>query len=148
MKGYLGSLGVYAVAAGDALARPFVSDPERPARDWLKTATFGIGQKVDSEQSFYVNYVWRQSKELEQAYNTFNQLKKDGKAEEALAYFEANRDRIAAYKQLDRIRDRQAEIAKRIRLVENSPADADTKREKINALRAAQDRVARAVSVR
>ena len=145
LRGYFGWLGSFIVGAADTVARPATGQPEKPTPDYWKVATGNIVSDKDSGQSRYVTQMYEQAKELEQAYATHRMLLKHGKQEEAKEYAKDNADKLRLYGRVEGVRKNVAAINEQIRIIERSSKSADEKREKIDALKARQDKLARSL---
>lgn len=134
VKGYFGWLGTMALAATDAMARPFVDNPEKAAMQ-LKDA-FLLGNFVEnlpSDQSGYVTKFYNQAKIITEAYDSYNAKvtvgDKQGAAERKVEYASEIKmqPKVAAY-------ERQlSEINAAVRKIEASRSmDADEKRTRLS----------------
>ena len=146
IQGYFSWLGAFAVGGADMLVRPMTNEPTRPAADMFKLASGGMVAQVDSASSRYVSDVYEQAKVLEQAYGTWRSLIKQGKVAEAREYFADNKDQIARYRMVEKVKAGEAKFNEMIRMIERSGLDPDAKRERINLIRAQQDRMARVLA--
>ena len=143
LHGYFSWLGTFVVGATDMALRPLTGQPERPAADFWKVATQGIVQDANSPQSRYVSQMYKQAKEVEQAYSTWNMLRKQGRLEEADQFLTDNADTIQRYKQVEKVKERETKINERIRMIERSAMSADDKKAQISELQAMRDQTAR-----
>jgi hypothetical protein len=146
IQGYFSWLGAFAVGGADMLVRPLTNEPTRPAADMFKLASGGMVAQVDSASSRYVSNVYEQAKVLEQAYGTWRSLIKQNKLDEAREYFAENKDQIARYRMVEKVKSGEAKFNEMIRMIERSSLDPDAKRERINLIRAQQDRMARVLA--
>ena len=145
VRGYTGWLGTTIVASADALFRPLTNEPTRPQADYLKVVTQGIARQLPEPSSKYVSAVYDQAKILEQAYATHRQMIKEGKVEDAREFAKENREKLKRYKVVERVKQMQADINKRIREIERSEMSPEAKRYAIQKLREAQSRAAQLV---
>lgn len=93
--------------------------------------------------SRYVSQMYEQAKEIEQAYGTYRALVKQGHAAEAADFATENKDKIQKYKNIERIKQGEAKINERIKLIERSNIDPDQKRDLIRSLKSQKDLLAR-----
>ena len=146
LRGYFGWLGTFVVGAADAAVRPVTSEPTRPSGDMWKTATQNFVSTLPADQSRYVSHMYNQAAELEQAYGTYRALVKQGRREEAQEFFADNKDKIAKYRSVEKVKRSTSALNERIRIIERSNLDPGLKQLQISAIRAQQDRVARLVN--
>jgi hypothetical protein len=143
LRGYFGWLGSFVVGGADMAIRPLTSEPTRPTADYWKLATQGIASETEGASSYYVSALYDQAKVLEQAYGTWTNLIKQGKVDEAREFFESNKDQIARYKVVERVKQGEAKFNELIRMIERSNMDPDQKKTRIREIRAMQDKLAR-----
>ena len=143
LRGYFGWLGSFVVGGADMAIRPLTSEPTRPTADYWKLATQGIASETEGASSYYVSALYDQAKVLEQAYGTWTNLVKQGKVDEAREFFESNKDKIARYKVVERVKQGEAKFNELIRMIERSNMDPDQKKTRIREIRAMQDKLAR-----
>ena len=143
LRGYFGWLGAFVVGAGDVIARPATDQPTRAAPDYWKVATGGIIADVRDAPSRYVSQMYEQAKEVEQAYGTWRALQREGRTAEAGEFAKDNADKLAKYRSISRVKRTESQLNERIRIVERSNMDADTKRQVIRTLQIQKDRAAR-----
>jgi hypothetical protein len=146
LRGYFGWLGSFAVGAGDMLARPLTNQPDKPSADLFKLATGNMVSDLRDAPSRYVSQMYAQAAEMEKAYSTWKTLVKAGKDQEAAEFLAENKDDISKYKRVERIKRAEGKLSQEIKRVEQGDEDGDVKRERIRALRARQDELARALS--
>lgn len=147
-RAYFGWLGSLAVGAADMATRPLTNEPKRPTPDYWKVATQGIAAETGGASSYYVTRLYEQAKEMETAYATWRALLKEGRADEAKAFFEDNREKIAKHKVIQKAKEGETKFGEMIRAIERSNLDPDVKKERIRQIRAQQDRLARTVAAR
>lgn len=143
LRGYFGWLGSFVVGGADMAIRPLTSEPTRPTADYWKLATQGIASETEGASSYYVSALYDQAKVLEQAYGTWTNLIKQGKVDEAREFFESNKDQIARYKVVERVKQGEAKFNELVRMIERSNMDPDQKKTRIREIRAMQDKLAR-----
>jgi hypothetical protein len=144
VRAYFGWLGAFAVGSADMVVRGASDEPTKPARDYFKFASGGMVAELDSASSRYVTHIYDQAKVLEEAYATYNKLKKDGKVEEAKEYREDNKEKLDRYRSVENIKQQMSALNEKIRMIErDTRKDPDKKRAEINYLRRQQDRISR-----
>ena len=143
LRGYFGWLGSFVVSSGDLLARHAAGQPRKAAPDYWKVATGGIVSDLRDAPSRYVSQMYLQAREVEEAYATWQALRKDGKAPEAAAYLASRKDDIARYRSIEAVKERAAKFNKEARAIEKSDLSPTEKREKLRAIQAQRDAAAR-----
>lgn len=139
VRGYLAWLGATAVGTADLIVRYATDEKDRPRQDYWKLATGGIVSDKDSAGSRYVSQMYEQAKELESAYATFSQLRKEGKIDEANEYRSNNIEKLKKYGTVEAAKKAVSNLGKQIRSIERGDLAADVKRYKINQLRKQQN---------
>lgn len=140
IHGYFGWLGSFIVGGADLVARGASDEPKRATLDYFKVATGGMAAQIEGSHSRYVTQVYEQAKELEQSYNTYRALLREGKKEDAAKYLNDNREDIAKYRNVEGVKKQMSFFQKAIKNIEKSESlSADEKRVKINALMARQE---------
>jgi hypothetical protein len=147
LRGYFGWLGSFVVGAGDVLARPATGQADRPSSDMFKAATGGMASDLRDAPSRYVSQMYEQAKVIEQAYGTWRALQKEGKMAEAAEFAQDHKSELSKYRQIEAIKRHEASANQRIRMVERSNLDAETKRLRIREIQEVKDRIARPASV-
>jgi len=146
IQGYFSWLGTFVVGAGDMLIRPLTNEASRPAPDWMKVATRNMVSSTDMASSRYVSQMYDQAKILEEAYGTYRMLLKEGRREEAQAFMADHKDELAKYKSVEHIKQAEAKLNERQRMIERSALDSEEKRIRIMAIRDQKDAIARRVA--
>ena len=147
LQGYFGWLGTFVVQSGDLIARGASNQPTQASRDYMKTLTGGIASDLRDAPSRYVGQVYEQAKAIEQAYNTWRMLQKQGKVQEAQEFRAANQDKLNRYRSIEHVKKAETSLNNRIRMIERSTSmDADQKREMIRRLNQNKERVAKMVA--
>lgn len=146
VQSYFGWLGAFVVGGADMAVRAMNDEPVRPAIDYWKLATGSMLSSLDGAPSRYVTQIYQQAQEMEQAYGTWRMLIKQGKTQDAADFKSANQADILSYGRVAKTKRAMGMLNDLIKVIERSNADADTKREKINALRARQDQIAKNLS--
>lgn len=145
VRGYFGWLGAMSVAAADETMRLVNTEPKRPQKDYWNVVTGGL-VKDDPVGGRYISVVYDQAKELEQAYATFNKLRKEGKTEEAREYREDNADKLKAYRSVESVKKQLSKLNERIRVIERSDKHPAEKRILIRELRERESDIAQRLS--
>jgi hypothetical protein len=150
VQAYTGWLGTSALQIADTVVRAVAGpDIERPDRDTLGRLTAGMvsGDRTSERgNTFYTNLLYEQGEAIQQAYNTYRDLVKRGRTEEAAEYLEDNRDQIVKNRIYQRVIRTESQLNEQIRAVTNSPTlSGEQKRVRIQALQAQKNRVAKAL---
>ena len=144
VKGYFSWLGTFIVGGADMLVRSISDEPTKPALDMWKFSTGGIVSSVDSNiQSKYVNAMYDQAAELEQAYGTWKMLKRTGKHEEAMQYRKEHKDEIRGYRKVEHAKRQMTIYNERIRMIERSSRTPDEKRRLIIEMNKKKEKLAK-----
>ncbi len=136
VRGYLGTLGKYIMAAGDAALSPFFDDPERPAgrADRLPE----IGSFIRQEPLYSTRWItefYDLKGEIETLHNTFKAYRTSGDVDRARKMATEFKTELNLAKSMRRVGLRMAKINKTIRVIENSRTmSAADKRKRIDAL--------------
>jgi hypothetical protein len=146
LRGYFSWLGAFIVGAGDTLFRPMTGQPAQAAPDYWKSLTGGMVAELEGAPSRYVSQMYHQAKAIEEAYGTWRMLQQQGKAEEAAEFRADNADKLAKYRNIERVKRQEGDLNQRIREIELSDLDPVTKRERIQQIRDQQHRVAQSLS--
>jgi hypothetical protein len=146
LRGYFGWLGTFVVGTADKIARPATGQNERPSSDTWKTLTGGIVSGMRDAPSRYVSQMYEQAREIEQAYGTWRALQKEGRAQEAAEFAQDNQGKLSKYHFIKRIKRQEASANQRIRMIERSEMDSDSKRELIRQIQKQKDQIARRIS--
>jgi len=149
LRGYFGWLGTSAVTAIDYAIRPMTGQGERP--DMRLKDVFLVGSFVESlpsGSSRYVDQMYQQANEIEQAYSSWRDAQKRGDYAAAKDIFEEEKEKIVKYKQVEKVKDRVIDINARIKQIQSSTSlSGDTKRRMIDQLELQKDQAARAFKV-
>jgi hypothetical protein len=146
LRGYFSWLGSFVVGTADIALRPLANEPARPERDYWKVATQGIVQDMSSESSRYVTQMYDQAKEVEEAYNTWKSLQKNGRAAEAREFLKENAEQIRQYRRIEDVKRTETRFNERVRMIERSSLEPSEKRRQISEIKKRQDKVARRVA--
>lgn len=151
IRGYFAWLGTAATTSVDLLARSTVVDvPPAPAiklRDMFLVGNFV--ETLPADASRYVSQMYKQSREIEQAYASLQYYRKLGETEKAREILEANRDKIKRYRLVTKLKALETKVNRRIRKIEaRRDLDGETKRDLLNKLYAQRDKIARRLAVK
>jgi len=142
-RAYFSWLGAFVMGGVDMAMRGVSDEPSRPASDLTKVLTGNMASSLKGARSRYVSQMYEQAKELEQAYGTYNNLKKQGKIAEAREFRSENKESILKYKSVEHVKQAVTKLNDIIRSVERSNQSPDAKRRRIEQLRNQQDRLSR-----
>ena len=146
LEGYFGWLGSAVNFMPELIARQATNQPTRALPDLYKMATGGFVSDPDSATSYYVSSLYKQAKEIEQAYSTYNTLLKQGKVQDAADFFKDNRADIVRYGSIEPVKRDEGKLNEMVRMIERSTTmSASEKRERIDKLRNVEDRLARSL---
>ena len=102
---------------------------------------------LPDDRSRYVTEVYKRMNEIEEAYNTWHALAKQGKGAAAQAYFESNREKITRHNAAQMAKKVLSTIDQRIRMIERDASlDAATKADQIKELSARRNQFAYSVT--
>ena len=150
IDGYFSWLGSHAVMTTDFALRPLMGLPDKPARKW-PDGYFIVGdfaKDLPSSQSKYVTQFYEQSKKVQEAMADIRYYQSLGQFEKAMELREDNADKLHLHGMYSAAERQISGINKRIRMVQMSSADADTKRDHIDRLTQARARIAEATETR
>ena len=149
IRGYFGWLGTAVTTTVDVAMRPMMGGGERP--DMRLKDMFFVGnfaETLPAGSSRYLDQVYEQSKEIEQAYNSHRAALKRGDKEEAKKIYAEEMDKIKAHKKMSRYNERISEISGKIKRVESSQSlSGETKRKMIDELTRKRNEVAKRASL-
>lgn len=147
IRGYFGWLGTMTATALDYGIRPLVGAPSQPAmrlRDVFLAGNFA--ETLPTNQSRYLTELYEQSKEVEQAYNSWRQALKVGDVGRARQIYESERGTIGRYPVVEAVKRVESKITAAEHRIEMSDADPETKRAQLDALAQQKDRIARRIT--
>ena len=148
VQGYFGWLGSFLSGTViDSLAKPATGQPTQAEPDYWKAATGGMVSDLQDSPSRYVSQMYDQAKGIEEAYNTWKALLKQGKMDEAAEFRQDHLGEISKKKTSDHIKQAESRINQQIRLVEQSDISAAEKRARIRKWNEMKDRIARPMSM-
>ena len=131
----------------DSLAKPATGQPTHAEPDYWKAATGGMVSDLQDSPSRYVSQMYDQAKGIEEAYNTWKTLLKQGKTAEAAEFRQDHLGEISKKGVSDRMMKGESRINQQIRLVEQSDISAAEKRARIRKWQEMKDRIARPMSM-
>jgi hypothetical protein len=143
IRGYFGWLGAFLVGASDVLLRPATDQPTKPAPDYWATVTGRMVSELEGAPSRYVSQMYTQAKEVEQAYSTWRQLLREGKAEEANAFRDEYEPQLRQYQRVQQLKRLESQLNLQAKRIEGGDGTPEEKRDRILAIRRQQDQVAR-----
>jgi hypothetical protein len=120
---YGGWLATSVMSMADTVARSLSSEPVRPAQDFWAKVTQGLVRTDPAPQSRYVDMLYEQGKQIEEAHATFLNLVKVGRGEEARDFAQSRKEELARYPAFERVKQLEGQINQQIRLIENSTTD-------------------------
>jgi hypothetical protein len=127
----------------DTVARSLSSEPERPAGDFWAKATQGLVRTDTAPQSRYVDMLYEQGKQIEEAHATFLNLAKLGRGEEARAFAQDREEELSKYPAFERVKRLEGQINQQIRVItDDAKLSGEQKRVKIMQLNAMKNRAA------
>jgi hypothetical protein len=135
VRGYFSWLGAFAVGAADMALRAVSDEPSRPASDMYKVMSGGMISQPEGAPSRYVTRMYEQAKIVEEAYGSWRQLQREGRAEEAAEFRRDNQEKLGKRRIATQTETRIREINARVRDIERSAMPPAMKRDAINHLR-------------
>lgn len=143
-RGYFSWLATAATVVLDAGIRPMLNKGEKPAMT-LKDMFF-IGNFVEqlpASGSRYVQKMYDQAREIEEAYSSFNARRKLGDVAGAREVLESERDKIGQYHRVEQFKKAESLVNLSIRRVEASTTlSADEKRAQLDQLYQRRNQIA------
>ena len=147
LKGYFGWLATVATTASDMALRPLLGRGERPAmqlRDVFLAGNFV--ESLPTGSSRYVTAMYEQAKEVEQAWASYQAALKAGDVQEAQAIRASDGDKLKKHGLVLAGKQSMAQLSAMARRIEaDKTLSAQDKREKLDAINAKKDRIARRV---
>lgn len=144
VRGYFGWLGGHIVAAADLALRPAMDLPGKAA--WKVDDVLVAGdfvQDLPAYQSKYVTRLYDQMKDVQEATADLKHLQRIGATERAQQLLEERRDKLRMAPLFNSAERQLSDINRQIRLVQARSGDAEMKRERLDALYAARNRLAK-----
>ena len=144
IRGYFGWLGTAATTSVDQIVRAG-SDNPRPSMQLRDV--FLVGNFVESlptNSSRYVTQMYEQSKEVEEAYNSWRHYLKVGDLEKAKSVFESNKGKIMQYQQVQAVKRVESSLnAQAQRIESDKTKSGDLKRVELDRIAGQKDKTAR-----
>lgn len=150
IQGYFAWIGTAALVAMDYGIRPMVDRGERPAMKLKDVFLAGnFVESLPSGSSRYVNDLYEQAREVEQAYGSYRELLKRGEVEQAKLYAEEHREELLKHKLITPVRTKMAEYNREAKLISaDRSKTAEEKRVQLDRLAEMKDTLARRFSER
>ena len=150
IDGYFSWLGTHLAMTADFALRPMMGLPDQPARKW-PDGYFVVGdfaKDLPANQSRYLTQFYEQSKKVQEAMADIRYYQSLGMTEKALKLSQENKDEIQLYKTYSAAQRQIGEINKHIRMVQMSGKDAAVKRDEIDRLTQARNKIAELTETR
>jgi hypothetical protein len=131
VRGYLGQLPLAAASAANDL---FTPGNERPAARITETPFIGSAfqKKFGGGDE---NTAYAEAQDAVKAQNTFNELAKSGRGEEAMQYMQENKNRLLIARASSQFENNMAKLAATARMIQNAPnMSAEQKRARLDAI--------------
>jgi hypothetical protein len=146
LHGYFGSVGAFALGATDMIARPMTDQPSAPSRTWAQMSG-GMVDDLTNQQSRYVDTMYTNLQNIEQAYNSYHAYMKTGQPDKARQELENNRGLISAYGMAEGAKRTLAQLSLQEKQIVNSQMlSPETKRARLNDIARRKDEIAHRVS--
>jgi len=147
IRAYFGWLGMQAVAAVDLAASPFdsVARPTHKLDDYFA----GFVKELPAAQSRYTEEFYKQAKVTAEAMADLRRAREVGDLEKAAEIIAERGDDLRAYRTYQKAQAQMSEINRGIRIARGSAQlDSEAKRERLDMLEGARNRLAKLVSDR
>jgi diguanylate cyclase (GGDEF)-like protein len=148
MRGYLGSLGGYALMASDYVVREMLDEPNRPEmrpQDYPVVKRFVRGEGATK----HVDRAYEIAREADQLFMGISKLQKEGRREDALRMHRENIDKLRVRAAVNRQIAEMSRVSAQIRRVYDSKGMTDEqKRKTVDMLAERRNYVAENVSKR
>jgi hypothetical protein len=150
ISGYFGWLGMHAVATADLALRPITGAPSKPAPKIDDVFVLGdFVKSLPAYQSKYVNRLYEQGKEVQEAMADMRQAMKVGAFEQAREIYAEKGDKIKLYTLFTHVERQLTEINSRIKMIQSRDSiDPDMKRALLDNLYMQRNRLAKITSER
>jgi hypothetical protein len=147
VRGYLGWLGTAATTSVDSIVRLGESNP-RPAHELRDMFLIGsFVETLPTGSSRYVTQMYEQSKEIEEAYNSWRKYQKIGDTKKADEIYKSSRDDIDKYRRFQRAQRTMTQLNAESRRVEaDKSLSSEKKRNMLREIATQKDRAARMVA--
>ncbi len=135
-RGYFSWLATMTTVALDYGIRPLVSSGERPTRTLRETFFVGnFVEQLPANGSRYVQNLYEQAREVEQAYASYQAQVRVGNAEGARRILVEERDKIARYRQVEQFKRAESLLTlQQRRIEEDARLSGDEKRTRLDLL--------------
>lgn len=135
VNGYGGWAAASVLRTADMIVRPLTDEPVQPSRDWAAFLSQGMVRTEPSSSSRYIDLLYRQGQQVEQAWATYQNMIKEGHAAEARDFFEANKDQLRRHGIISGVMRLEGDLNRQARLITNHPDPRVTAEQKADALR-------------
>jgi len=135
MRGYLGSLGMYALGASDMVVRGMADMPSRPAMRMDRMPVLKALYK--EEPAMYTKYgtdFYNMMNEVNQLSATINAYKKEGRGDKAAELMRDNAQKLSTKRVLSNTNKQVRKLRKQIGVISRSNLSASDKRKRVNML--------------
>jgi len=150
VKGYFGWLGTSVLSATDMLTRPLLDRPDRPSATIKDIPVVGnFAETTPGHSSRYMTQLYKQAKEIEEAYATYHQMIKEGDAVGAREYAVQNKEKLAMKEVASSAKKTVAKLNEQSKIIErNRSMTPEAKRGALDNLDVMKNRVAKQASSR
>ena len=146
VEAYGAWLGGHIVGIADMAVRGFADEPTKPDKDFWASWTQGLIRTNSGPQSRYVDMLYQQGSEIEQTYNTFRDMVRRGRHQEAREYRAENLETIRQYPRFEAAQRTETMLNNQIRVIEaNRTMTGEEKKNRIAAIQARKNVVAQRV---
>lgn len=144
IKGYFGTLGTYALAASDSMARGLLDLPAKPANRWDDVPVVKRFYREDPARSTkYMTEFYDIKREVEKAVAGIREARRRGWVEDARKMMKKSRDKIAIRKIVQKAGKAMSDLSREMRLIHTLPTmGAQEKRRRIDKLTRDRNRIA------
>jgi len=133
IRGYTGSLGLYALQGADALVRTFGDYPEKPSMRWDNMPVVKRFWRSNPAYSTkYSTQFYEQYNEINSLFSTIKEYRKRGDVDAATELLEDNRDKLRVRGMLNNAYKMLSSLNQRTRAIQVSDMSADEKRAAID----------------
>lgn len=148
MRGYTGTLGMYALSASDAIVRNAMGFPDEPARRLHDLPVVRRFIKDPQPRTTrYTTVLYDMMNEANALYSTINRYRREQRLEDARRLMKENRGKLVVRVRLNRLGAQMRNINNQIRLIQISRTmTSQEKRERIDKLVARKNEIARKVA--
>lgn len=145
VNGYLGSIGSFALSIADTAVRIAEGAPDKPSMRLDDYPLLGVVYRVDPTiSSQFVEDIYDMAKEVNQIHASVEQMKKEGKGEEAVALVEKYEDKLMMRGVLEATTDRLGKINKAMdQITASRTLTKEEKRKQVDELIATRNDIAK-----